>query len=239
MWRSTHRGWLLVCLLSLAAGLTLTALVRRTTLLPGEIALAEFASQATPAFGHQLARTLDWAFTDYTAPALFACMVPLVWWRWGRAAAVLFALAGSLTGITKLADLAARPRPTSDLTWSEVIYGEGGYPSGHTVYAVIVFGFLALLARRNEPPGRGRDVFVGAMVALVVVSGPARVVVLAHWPADVAGSYLLAVPLLGVAVWTHDRAPLIAQRLGVEAWLAPPVVPEETSDPAVSSGSGP
>jgi hypothetical protein len=58
---------------------------------------------------------LDTAFTGLMPALLSIMLVADVWWRWGRYPTASF-LAGSLTGLTKLADLVRRPRPNDDLT---------------------------------------------------------------------------------------------------------------------------
>lgn len=209
---------------SAVAAAGLTWLVRRSRLLPGEVAVMEWVDGVVPG-ARPVAHALDVAFTEYAAPVVFAVLVVLAWWRWGTRPAVVFLFAGSLTGLTKLADLAARPRPTTDLRWSEVVAGEGGYPSGHVVYAVVVFGFLFHLVARYEPPGRTRTALLVPLGALVLSSGPARLIEVDHWPADVLAGYLLAVPLLAVAVWVERR---------IGAAGVPPRLPV-----TLSSASGP
>ena len=54
----------------------------------------------------------------------------------------MFVIAGGMTGVSKLVDLALRPRPNEELVWTPIVHGEGGYPSGHVVYAVLVFGMI-------------------------------------------------------------------------------------------------
>ena len=53
-------------------------------------------------------------------------------------------LAGSMTGLTRLSDVVERSGPNKDFIYNESKYyfGEGGYPSGHIVYAVMIFGML-------------------------------------------------------------------------------------------------
>jgi undecaprenyl-diphosphatase len=187
----------------------LTSAVRRNELLTGEVGLMRWLADHTPPGVATVAAALDVAFTEYAAPVVFAVLVVVAWRRWGARPALVFLFAGALTGVTKVADLAARPRPTADLEWAAVVYGEGGYPSGHVVYAVVVFGFLAHLAWRYEPPGTARRTALAVLVALVAVSGPARLVERDHWPADVLAGYLLALPLLAAAIWLERRSHLL------------------------------
>lgn len=64
-----------------------------------------------------------------------------------------------------------------------------GFPSGHVYTDVLLFGAIALVAPLWLP--RRWVWLVRAFLALVLVlSGPARVFVGAHWPSDTVGGYL-------------------------------------------------
>ncbi|MEN0015896.1 MAG: phosphatase PAP2 family protein [Solirubrobacteraceae bacterium] len=80
------------------------------------------------------------------------------------------------------------------------------YPSGHVVYATVVFGALAWMAWR-----RRRVDIVAALVFLIVCMGPFRVTLGAHFPSDVVAAYLVGVAwLVPVAILTGysgSRAP--------------------------------
>jgi undecaprenyl-diphosphatase len=211
-------------LLSAVAAAILTTVVRRSELLAGEVGAMRWVDDHSPSGVDRVAAALDVAFTEYAAPVVFAALVVFVWRRWGTRPAVLFLVAGSLTAVTKVSDLASRPRPTSELEWTTVVYGEGGYPSGHVVFAVVVFGFLLHLARRHEPPGAVRTALSVGLTVLIVASGPARLVEADHWPADVVAGYLLAFPLLAGAVWLDRRmvpAPSVEARVAVSCAAGP------------------
>lgn len=59
------------------------------------------------------------------------------------------------------------------------------YPSGHTVYGVVMFGSLAWLAW-----SRGRRDIAAVMIALSIAMGPSRVIVDAHFVSDVVAGYM-------------------------------------------------
>ncbi len=68
------------------------------------------------------------------------------------------------------------------------------YPSGHTVYGVVMFGSLAWLAW-----GRGRRDIAAVLIALSVAMGPFRVVADAHFVSDVVAGYLAGIAWLLLA----------------------------------------
>ncbi len=155
---------------------------------------------------------LDPLVTDLSAPLLFAAIGLLVWWRWGRHAATLLGLAGGFTALTRIGDLVERPRPTSSGTWTTYTYGNGGYPSGHAVFVVLVLGTVAVLARHHSTP-RASKWIIGSMQLLIGLTLWSRISRLEHWPLDVVGGGLMAaVGLVGIT-WIHPRfATLVLNR---------------------------
>ena len=102
-----------------------------------------------------------------------------------------------------------RPRPTSAATWSEYSFGNGGYPSGHVVFTVVVLGTVTMLARHHAKPAIANRV-VATMLLLIVLTAWSRISQLDHWPLDVAGGVLIGLTgLLGIA-WLHPRLAAMA-----------------------------
>lgn len=217
---STDRAIVTTALVIAAIGTAFTVAVSRSELLPGEVSVARWVHETLPGLLGPASRVLDLAFTDAMAPTIFLALAPVVAVAWGRLAAATYFVAGAATGLTKLADLVARPRPTEDLEWGTARFGNGGYPSGHVVYVVLVFGIIAYLASVHESHRRVRRAVVAGSVALIAITAPARVVELDHWPADVVGGYLVAMPALLMVIWVHRRAPVwIFGRAPALTWL--------------------
>lgn len=192
---------------ALVGSIVLTLIARRVELFPGEVSTMRWVGSYLSDSLNVAGPVLDTAFTGLMPPLIFVVLVAVVWWRWGRYPAVLLALAGSVTGLTKLADLARRPRPNDDLTWGEIVVGEGGYPSGHVVYTVMVFGLLAYLASRHVERRGTRLVLRGGAAVLIVVTGPSRLIEGDHWPADVIAGYIIAIAGLAAVIWIDRRLP--------------------------------
>ena len=126
-----------------------------------------------------------------------------MWRAWGRYAALTFLVAGGLTVAVRLAEFPYRPRPTDDLVWTLAVQGSSSYPSGHVVYAVLVFGLLAYLASRHPPRFWLYALTVPLPAIIVIAMGPARIIVRDHWSVDVVGGYLISLPLLMGVIWAH------------------------------------
>ena len=191
------------------ASIALTLAVRRDGPLYGEVGTTKWMRDNTPSVVDLFADLIDPALTDIAAPLVFVVIVSVVWWRWGRYPAVLLGMAGACTGLTRVGDLVHRPRPTTTVGWSDYSFGNGGYPSGHAVFVVLVLGTVAVLARHHSTP-RASKWIVGSMQLLIGLTLWSRVSRLEHWPLDVVGGGLMAaVGLVGI-IWIHPRFATLA-----------------------------
>lgn len=187
-----------------AAAVAFTFVVRGSELLPGEMDVTLWIIAHGGWAGRKVASLLDPLLNGYNSPFLFVIVMPMVRRAWGRYALAIFLLAGATTVLIAIVELAYRPRPTDDLRWIPDI-SSSGYPSGHVLYAVIVFGTLAYLAGRHMSQSWLRTALRAILVTIIVVMGPARVLAVDHWPADVVGAYLIGLPIFLAVVWMHPR----------------------------------
>jgi membrane-associated phospholipid phosphatase len=178
--------WLLPTAILAIAAAGFTLVIRSNELLDGERALTRWFSELDVVGVRTVVDFLDFISGDTVGPVIFVLII---------------------TALTWVTDLASRPQPNAELEWTEAVFGFGGYPSGHVVYAVVVFGILTHLAGVYMKPGRVRFVLRVFLVSLIVTMGPARIIELDHWAMDVIGSYLLALPFLLIAIWVHPRLP--------------------------------
>ncbi len=217
--------WWALGFLSLAGTATaLTVVVQGSNLLPGELAVARWLAEDPLPGTVAVSEALDVGVGIRLAPLVFFALLPIVWRAWGRYAALTFLVAGGLTFLVRLLEFPHRPRPTDDLAWTLAVGGSTSYPSGHVIYAVLVYGLLAYLASRHLPRFRLYAVMVSLPAIIVIAMGPARIIVKDHWPADVAGGYLIGLLLLMGLIWAHvhllswlgRRAPRVYSVLGGE-----------------------
>jgi membrane-associated phospholipid phosphatase len=205
-------GYLLT-ILSSATAVAFSIAVSKKGILWGEIGMSRWMHENTPHFVEVLGDGIDAPITDIGAPLIFLAISILIYWRWGRYATLGIVLAGFMTGLTRISDIVARSGPNEDFIFytSKYIYGEGGYPSGHVVYAVMVFGMIAFLAEKHSKV-RTVAVVKYSMFLLILLNLWTRISGLHHWPGDVIGGLLLSGPALLAVIWLYNRLPLIIKR---------------------------
>jgi len=150
-------------------------------------------------------------------------VIVIVGLRWEGICALL-AAAGSNAFATAAKIIVHRPRPTEDLVHIVQRVGEFSFPSGHVVFYVTFFGFLFFLAFTLFKPVIWRTLAGIVFGGLIVLVGPSRVFLGAHWPSDVVGAYLLGSLCLVAVIYFY--------RWGKARFFThQPVAPEKPSAP--------
>lgn len=90
-----------------------------------------------------------------------------------------------------LKELVHRPRPGADLIRIMWFNEESGFPSGHVMSFIGLYGFLFFLAWTETPRSLFRTVTLFILGSLIVLVGLSRVYLGSHWPSDVLGGYLI------------------------------------------------
>lgn len=96
--------------------------------------------------------------------------------------------------------IVARPRPSEPLV--EVVKPETGYsfPSGHVMFYTIFFGFLIFLVMKYTPRTTLRAIALLLLGGIILLVGPSRMYLGAHWLSDVVAGYLIGLVYLGWAI---------------------------------------
>lgn len=172
--------------------------------------------------GHQIATSPDGQWMTPAAKALsllgnWQALIPLgvlllfLAWRrrndgrpvWRAFWFYVLGCAGSGALILLFKNLVNRPRPTIVPALEKAPFAS--FPSGHSAYALVAWGFVAwLIVRRPATPTWLKIVVIVATLALVGMIGLSRVYLGTHYPSDVAGGLLIGVPWLLAVLWFFE-----------------------------------
>ena len=168
--------------------------------LPGDIwVLSGFQSLNNPAI-QNLAILSAWI----GRPEIIAASLAFIWifflrigWMRELGASMIIPIADLAgQGVKILVD---RDRPDSAL--SVIAADSSGFPSGHTIHAVVFLGFLMYLADLHLHILWVRRLFQVLVGTAVLVVSASRVYIGVHWPSDVVGGFSFGFLFLFVAIW--------------------------------------
>jgi len=194
--------------------LWLALLVARQPGFPVDVAMTRaLQSVRQPLYDWVLTHVSDLGYSPLS-PLTFVAVFGLLFAVRLRREAVVAVAAALLAGLSDslLKELTARPRPSAALV--HVWNPPGGYsfPSGHVVHYTVLFGFACYALLRLAHDVGTRPSLMGrrarwlyltvalTLATLVVLVGPSRVYLGAHWPTDALGGYLLGALWLAGAV---------------------------------------
>jgi undecaprenyl-diphosphatase len=152
---------------------------------------------------------LDWAsrLSEWPAMVIVGFVgAAMLWLLSHRSEAVWLLATLALTQLNGAVKLAVdRSRPSPELVDVREVATGLSFPSGHTMTAVLLYGFLFYAGGRAFPDRRLRYPAQALCVVIAVLTGLQRVEAGVHWPSDVLGGALLAGLILALLIWGHRR----------------------------------
>jgi len=98
-----------------------------------------------------------------------------------------------------------RPRPAKDLLRIIEVTKQQSFPSGHTLFYTVFFGFLFFLSWTRLPRSFWRVLLLALTGALILLIGPSRMYLGAHWLSDVIAAHLLGLIILAFGIEFYLR----------------------------------
>jgi undecaprenyl-diphosphatase len=205
----------------LFAGLTVLVAVRFAPLLRLDLNVSDAALRFAVAHASWRATMSVITHTGDSAvllPLALLALIVLLAHRDRTAVAFLAGTAATATAVRfAILLLVHRPRPVDRLTAASGF----AYPSGHTTSSAVAAGIVIVLGWSMTSSRRSRIAMAAVAGGWAVLVGVSRVALVAHWPSDVVGGWLLAGTVTTAAA-------LVLRRPGRRA-----------SDPGGPGGPGP
>ena len=203
-----NRKIALAFVLMLVPAITLSYLASEFTVLPFDLkSYHELQEEANPLF-NILMQWVSYIGETAISMALTAIIVAIFASRrqWLEA---IFMLATTssvlLTFALKEVIHRARPFPLAENATGLIQkINQYSYPSGHVLFFVVFFGFFAYLAWMHFA-GRVRMIVITICAALIILIGPSRIFLGAHWASDVIGSYIIGTIWLFVLILAYQE----------------------------------
>ena len=101
-------------------------------------------------------------------------------------------------------ELVRYPGPTAPQPPELLTMNDYTFPSGHVMFFMAFFGFIAYLIASQMKPSWKRTVLLIPFGFLIVFVGFFRVYLLAHWTTDVVGGYILGGMMLMVSILVYQ-----------------------------------
>jgi membrane-associated phospholipid phosphatase len=93
-----------------------------------------------------------------------------------------------------------RARPSADLIRVDYVINEGGFPSGHALFYMLLFGFLIYATHFSCKSRPVKVMLISLFVIMILAMGLVRIYSGHHWPSDILGGYLLGISCLSLAI---------------------------------------
>ena len=105
-----------------------------------------------------------------------------------------------------LKGIVARARPSPTLVHQVTKYlRNDSFPSGHVLFYVGFFGYLIFLVYSTTTRTVLRRSLMALFLLLILLVGPSRIYLGAHWFSDVLGAYMLGFLWLVLVIFIHSK----------------------------------
>jgi membrane-associated phospholipid phosphatase len=118
---------------------------------------------------------------------------------------VLFAAIFSAGVNVLVKDLIQRPRPAVGLVNVISTLTSYSFPSGHVMFYLGFFGFVAFLVFSLLKPSPKRSLLLMFFCSLIILIGPSRIFLGQHWASDMLSAYLLGSLTLAAIIQFYRR----------------------------------
>jgi len=213
--RAVSRGTIFLAfyLWLLSGAIMISLIARYTQFFPGDKTIARnLQRQRKPWIRQFMIAISEVGFPRIGIPLTFS-IAGIFWILRFRLEAIFVLLTASSNILnTIVKHLIKRPRPTKELVTVARVINEPSFPSGHVMQYMNLFGLLDYLLATNWRSGRLRNILLTICTSLIILIGPSRIYLGAHWPSDVMAGYIYG------GLWFGG---LMALYLRIKSWIHP------------------
>jgi membrane-associated phospholipid phosphatase len=143
-------------------------------------------------------------------PFTFALMVYFLWKRnWITTAGLFFCVFGGGLFSNLLKYLFQQPG--TDVFHTNVLNGDFGFPSGHTIMGVLFYGYLAYFLAKSPENQKVRWICLGCAGFISFLIGLSRLLIGVHLPTDVLSGWVIGMIWLLISIDFNQRIDNLAE----------------------------
>lgn len=187
---------------------------------PGDVKISLWIQEIDPPFFEPTMRAISFISSVIPAVIIVGVVVILLCVLGKRLEAIFIGASTAVvvSFINWLLKLAIdRPRPTNELIQVLATGNEASFPSGHTLYAMMFYGFMFYLSPRLIKNMAAVNVLRSILILLILATMTSRIYLGAHWFSDTLGSIFLGGLVLAatIALYRHyakRNQPMLGKR---------------------------
>ena len=144
-------------------------------------------------------------------PSTLGLLLYLLWkQKWSYAAGLFFCVfgGGAISSLLKF----LFQQPKININHSYIFAGDFGFPSGHTIMAILFYGYLTYLLVNSSQNKKWHRVFMSCAGLIFFLIGISRLLIGVHLPTDVFGGWAIGLIWLIISI---D----LSQRIGTKSYI--------------------
>jgi membrane-associated phospholipid phosphatase len=209
---NTRKNWLIFGSLAFFS-LVFSLLAHINSRFPGDLQITLMLQSVNNDFLLSFTKGVTHLIGSWRTPLIVIVGGVALWLRVGRLEGLFVILSGATAFISDpLKEIIGRPRPTLELVNVAMTETGGSFPSGHTLFATLVFGMMMYLLAAHQRQMPAKLLTVAVCLFVIIFIGLSRVYLGVHWLSDVIGGLLIGSTSLYGLVWIYEK--LKSRRLG-------------------------
>ncbi|MBM4433471.1 MAG: phosphatase PAP2 family protein [Chloroflexi bacterium] len=174
---------------------------------PGDVEISLWVQEIDLPLFSPIMKGISFISSVIPAVIIVGVVVIILWVLRKRLEAVFIGPSAGLASLINLPIKLAidRPRPTNELIQVLATGNESSFPSGHTLYAVIFYGFMFYLSPKLIKNRVAVKLLRSILVILILATMTSRIYLGAHWFSDVLGGFFFGGLVLAatIALYRH------------------------------------